>query len=392
MNKKLMAVAVAGALAAPAVVFAQASTVQIYGVLNAEYGVSVKQPDVGTPGFLANANRHRADGLGSGASRIGFRGEEKLAGGMSAWFQCESDVRFLSGSSRTSGSICDRNSAIGLKGSFGNGFVGTWDSPIKTSSGKTRMVNETGWLGAQHLLLAGAVFDFSRRNSDSVNYQSPKFGGATVNAQFTSTKAAMQIASATNAQTQIDNTDAGKGREIGIGIDWTQGPVTVAAAYSRQDENRASAVDSTKASKDTAWLLGATYTIGQFKGGLTYTDLKGDNGLAGGDVKRKAWNLALQYNLTGPGSILFGYTHAGDYKGGSGMNDTGAKQWQIGYNHALSKRTSAGISYVRLNNDTNGFYNLTPLASAITAADNPYSNVRAGDSANAFVVNLTHSF
>ena len=31
MNKKLMAVAVAGALAAPAVAFAQASTVQIYG-------------------------------------------------------------------------------------------------------------------------------------------------------------------------------------------------------------------------------------------------------------------------------------------------------------------------------------------------------------------------
>ena len=34
MNKKLMAVAVAGALAAPAAVFAQASNVQIYGKLN----------------------------------------------------------------------------------------------------------------------------------------------------------------------------------------------------------------------------------------------------------------------------------------------------------------------------------------------------------------------
>ena len=34
MNKKLMAVAVAGALAAPAVAFAQASSVQIYGRAN----------------------------------------------------------------------------------------------------------------------------------------------------------------------------------------------------------------------------------------------------------------------------------------------------------------------------------------------------------------------
>lgn len=385
MNKKLMAVAVAGALAAPAVVFAQASTVQLYGKFNAEYGVSVKQPAAATPGFLSGASRDTADGLGSGASNLGFKGEEKLGGGMSAWFQCESDVRFLGGSSRTSGSICDRNSAIGLKGGFGNVFVGTWDSPIKIASGKTRMLNETGWLGAQHMLLSGSEFSFSNRNSDSVNYQSPNFGGATINAQFTSTKAAMQQANVTSAGTQVDSTDAGKGREIGIGIDWTQGPVTLAAAYAKQEENRASAVASTKASKDTAWLIGATYTMGQFKGGLTYTDLKGDNG-AGLDGSRKTWNLALAYQMTGPGSILFGYTRAGDYKGTAvPVSNTGAKQWQIGYNHALSKRTSAGISYVRLNNDTNGFYNLTPLA----AGDN---NVKLGDSANAFVVNMNHSF
>jgi len=40
MNKKLMAVAVAGALAAPALAFAQASTVQIYGKLTYEYGIA----------------------------------------------------------------------------------------------------------------------------------------------------------------------------------------------------------------------------------------------------------------------------------------------------------------------------------------------------------------
>ncbi|MDP1716928.1 MAG: porin, partial [Burkholderiales bacterium] len=381
MNKKLMAVAVAGALAAPAVVFAQASTVQLYGTFNAEYGVQVKQPATGAnnvagaPGLaLAGRSRDNADGLGSGASNLGFKGEEKLGGGMSAWFQCESDVRFLGGSARTSGSICDRNSAIGLKGGFGNVFVGTWDSPIKQASGKTRMLNETGWLGAQHMLLAGSEFSFSNRNSDSINYQSPKFGGATINAQFTSTKAAMQQSAVSSssvattvAASQIDSTDAGKGREIGIGVDWTQGPITLAAAYSKQDENRASASASTKTSKDTAWLIGGTYTMGQFKGGLTYTDLKGDDGI-GGDVKRKSWNVALQYNLTGPGSILFGYTRAGEYKvAGGGGENTGAKQWQIGYTHALSKRTSAGVSYVRLNNDSAGFYNLTPLNSSETS-------------------------
>src|SRR3546814_9689180 len=44
-----------------------------------------------------------------GGSAIGFRGEEKLGGGLSAWFQCESsaDVRGLDQEG-----FCSRNSAI----------------------------------------------------------------------------------------------------------------------------------------------------------------------------------------------------------------------------------------------------------------------------------------
>ena len=95
-----MAVAVAGALVAPAA-SAQSSAVlnyglQIYGLLNygllnMEYGF-VNQPDT-----AAGLGRSNVDALNSGASRIGFKGEEKLAGGLSAFWQCESDVRFLGG-------------------------------------------------------------------------------------------------------------------------------------------------------------------------------------------------------------------------------------------------------------------------------------------------------
>lgn len=69
-----MAVAVAGALVAPAA-SAQSSTVQIYGLLNygllnREYGF-VSQPDT-----AAGLGRSNVDALNSGASRIGFKGEE----------------------------------------------------------------------------------------------------------------------------------------------------------------------------------------------------------------------------------------------------------------------------------------------------------------------------
>ena len=85
MKQKLIAVAVAGAFAAPAVAFAQASTVNIYGYINAEYGFA-QRADTATsqkPGF---------DGLISPASYIGFKGEEKLGGGMSAWYPARRPV------------------------------------------------------------------------------------------------------------------------------------------------------------------------------------------------------------------------------------------------------------------------------------------------------------
>jgi predicted porin len=363
MNKKLMAVAVAGALAAPAMAFAQASTVQIYGLLNAEYGF-VNQPDA-----VGGAGRHNADGFQSGASRIGFKGEEKLGSGMSAWFQCESDIRFLSGSTRTSGSWCDRNSAIGLKGGFGNFFLGTWDSPLKQAVAKTRILNETGYLGAQELLLNN-TFSASRRNAHSINYVTPNMGGFSARAQITSTNAAYDQLS----------TAVKKGRILGLGADYTAGPLTVAVGWDKADDNRVVANATAAGAKDTNWGIGATYSFGPAKVGLTYTNQKGEDG-AGGELKKSAWNLALDWKVTSPGLVRVGYTQASDYKGNLGGADTGAKQWQVGYNHSLSKRTTAGIAYVKVDNDSNGTYNLTG-----------FSGTTAGDSASAVVMSLTHTF
>jgi len=77
MNKKLMAIAVAGALAAPAAALAQSSTVQVYGtVLITSHLVDYGNGRVNNDMF----NSHDAN--------LGFKGEEQLGGGVSAWFQC----------------------------------------------------------------------------------------------------------------------------------------------------------------------------------------------------------------------------------------------------------------------------------------------------------------
>jgi predicted porin len=365
MNKKLMAVAVAGALAAPAVALAQTT---IYGTLKAEYGFA-SQPNTG-----ANATRHDAESLNSGASNIGFRGEEKLGGGMAAWYQCESDLRFLSGTTRTSGSICDRNSAIGLKGGFGNFYIGTWDSPIKRASGVTRITEETGWTGSQHMTLSSDAgpAGFSERYTQTVNYDTPNMGGFTVSAQFTSLAATRDATEVTVAE----------GRVIGLGAQFATGPLAVVAAYEKRDENRADTVNVN--AEDTGWLIGVRYRIGPVTLGLTYTDLEADNG-TGTVIARNAWNLAGEWQI-GAGAIRAGYALADDTDvNGATVSSSGAKQYQIGYWHNLSKRTKAYAAYVKLDNDSAGVYNLTGLAAGGT-------NVFPGESADVVAFGLFHTF
>lgn len=369
MKQKLIAAAVVGAFAAPAVAFAQGSTVQVYGLLNAEYGFH-SQADRAATGGLSSA-----DALNSGASRIGLKGEEKLGGGMSAFFQCETDIRFLGGGSTTT-TWCDRNSAIGLKGGFGSFYVGTWDAPLKRVAGITRITNETGWLGSQHMTLTSKAttgsFAFSNRNTQTLNYDTPKFGAFSASFQMTTTNAAQNTAAPNNAL---------KGRIIGMSGQYVQGPLAVVLGYEKKDDNRA--VGSANGLKDDAWLAGVAYTWGKLKVGFSYADVHEETAVATWR-ERKGWNLAADYKITGPGTIRAGYANAGDTKtsAGGGAN-TGAKQMQVSYLHSLSKRTTATVGYVRMNNDSAGTYQLTNITGPA---------IRAGDDSSAFVLGLTHTF
>src|SRR6476469_8584598 len=97
MQKKLLAVAVAGVLGAPAVAMAQSSTVQIFGTVYAEYSYARQGLAPGQAGPLGVNDFQNIDFLQSPGSEIGFKGEEKLGGGLSAWFQCSATMNYRSG-------------------------------------------------------------------------------------------------------------------------------------------------------------------------------------------------------------------------------------------------------------------------------------------------------
>jgi predicted porin len=235
MKKNLLALAVAGAFAAPAAALAQGSFVQIYGTLNADFqGASSENGaplpiGIGAAGFGANygitggasaatgvivrptgVNSQAAGvrdaafteiasqaGLSSNSSNIGFRGSEDLGGNLKAIFQIESSINLDTGA----GNLGGRNTNLGLSGGWGTVFYGQWDTPYKFITLKTdpfyatsapsfnSLIGSPGFnvlsatfsgatLGAGASLTqiaADAAFD--RRQGNSVQYWTPNFAG-----------------------------------------------------------------------------------------------------------------------------------------------------------------------------------------------------------------------
>ena len=180
MNKRLIALAVAAAVVAPAVAIADDSTVTLYGTLNADFE-NVKAKGGGT-GVAEIKQRNR---VSSNSSNIGFKGVEPLGGGVDAIFQAESSVNLDAGG----GTWASRNSGIGLKGGFGTVIIGQWDSAYKISTirldpfGDTTIGAYTGILGGGSQTTAGnqtTRSSFDRRVSNSLTYISPDIANSGV--------------------------------------------------------------------------------------------------------------------------------------------------------------------------------------------------------------------
>jgi predicted porin len=379
MQKKLLAIAVAGAFA-PAIAQAQTSTVQVYGNLYYEY----TWMDQGT---RSNGPGVNVDMMQTPGSEIGFKGEEKLGGGLSAWFQCASTAD-MRGQSQEG--WCSRNSAVGLKGAFGNIFMGNWDTPFKRAAGINRIVNETGAFGASFLLTGGATTVnggqtpglFSRRQNNMVTYDSPNFGGFQV-------MAAVNATTASSAQTSGNAT--AKPRLWSLAGTYRNGPLNVALAYEQHKDFAPGTANSSdpysptvggRSGTDKAWVLGAGYQLGTVRLGAMYIDRKYETPNST-DLKVSSWNLAADWKFAGPHGLRAGYTRANDTKnsfgtaaapltiagsgstivGNGGTGGTGASLWQIHYVNTLSKRTEATIGYARLDNKNNARYTLGGLSS-----------------------------
>jgi predicted porin len=361
MQKKILAAAVAGVLAVPAMAVAQ-STVQIYGTAQWEHGLV--DNGEGRP------STHYQETTGS---YIGFRGTENLGGGLTAWFQCETtaDIRAFD-----QVGLCSRNSGLGFRGGFGNVWVGRWHTPMSRAIALGMVGQEsTGILGFSYIhggtgsaSIIGTAFEhsagsatrqrFRRREPCLTTYETPRMGGFMLGAAVSCGNAAADGAA-------VDGTNNQKPRIWSFAGTFVRGPLSAGLAYERHNDvgtfNSATAPEL----DDKAWGASAAYTLGPVQAGITFMDRRWET--ATGDVKKKTWTIGAEWTIAGPHELHIAYGWTGDSKGSSltGISptaqggaaapgsDTGYQAFTIGYQYAFSKRTTAKLGYTRMENDTN---------------------------------------
>jgi len=351
MQKKLIALALASAFAAPA--FAATSNVDIYGNLHMSVDVLDNGSNSGT-------------NVSSNASALGVKGSEDLGGGLNAIWQVETT---LGGERRGASFTSARDTFVGLKGGFGTVRLGYFDPPTKTLSRKLDLFNNR--IGDTRNLLrsdaaSGALVSsnnsWEERFDNGIRYVTPSFSGFSASVHYST-----NFDSA--GTTTNNNTDA-----YSLGANYENGPLFAGATYQRNNL-------TTGTGDETNWRLGAGYNMGDLKMVALYSKSKDQRGVSGAD--RDVWGLGAGYKL-GNGEIKGQFYKAGK---DDTLADSGAKMYVVGYDYSLSKRTLAYIAYAKTKNDANAQFSV--MGGGGHGDD---LTIASGKDPDAFSIGMIHKF
>ena len=115
--------------------------------------------------------------------------------------------------------------------------------------------------------------------------------------------------------------------------------------------------------------VGGSYDFGIASVRAIYDHARADHFAAVGTVTQNVFGLGGTFNVTPAGKLLAQAYYARDVKfNGSSQSDTGAKLFEVGYEHSLSKRTMLKAVYAHLNNDNKASYDFGINAVGINAA------------------------
>ncbi len=436
MQKKLLGLAVAGALAAPGLALAQ---VEVYGFIN----MSVGKFKYSTPTDSSFGSVSKWD-VASHASNYGIRGRENVGGGQTAWFQIEQNAP-MARSNDVSITPASRNSAVGMQGSWGNAFIGQWTTPWADLDALWGVGTVGGWGPITSLIgrretsghapsfncanghispsagicndveaSGGVGHPFWKRISNSVFYQSPVFAGTQVKLAY---------------QTNDQKATGGPGTVVSDPSMWSAsvqwaglgGRARIGAAFDAHKDF------TTAGQTDNGWRVTGGWNFGFLDVGLAYETMTYK--VTTGECEAKQYGIQLAIPI-GQGAIRGAFAVAKDFdaSGGAGFEttatgaitgasvgapvscgahtaanggagaaaDNGAKTWNIGYDYRFSKRTTVGFGYAVIENDAGAQLTWTgaPPPQTGGASGGPAGTVNPlpGSDPSTFFVNMVHRF
>jgi predicted porin len=319
MKKSLLALAVLGAFAGTA---AAQSSVTIYGVLDMSIAkrndCSPCAVNPGAPGSEAWTMQQ------STTSRLGFRGNEDLGGGLSAQFQIEHRFNPDTGAQNQTPFWNGRSYVQLTSASAGAVYLGREYTPafwveLKSDPFGNDGVGQTGvginWAGYMTPDAASGVTTVpqaawpgggSARSSNTIGYKTPSMGGLTANV-------AVSLAETT-----------GQGRGVGFNAEYAAGPIYAGLGYEKINDG----------TSDGNGVVNVAfhYNLGFIKPMIYFA--KADVGTLSNKVVLLSATAPL-----GNGVVKFGVSRLTLDLPSTAAEDTHTKVG-LGYNYNLSKRTN----------------------------------------------------
>ncbi|RRS03246.1 porin [Aquabacterium soli] len=359
---------VVAAAALMAMAAAAQAEVKIYGYLDAAFG-SYESFTFNGAGAITTERSTQVSSGNMMTSFIGFAGSEDLGGGLKAEFALESFLATDTGGEvrNMAGGFWGRASWVGLSGGFGRVILGQYDNAFFTlgytyNPFGSSMVFSPSMVSWYSFSLdptafgADANLGYDTGWVNSITYETPNLGGFTAALQF--------------APKESSGGNEGNKNNYAVSGAYNAGPLSVMAVYTNSGANTNS---TAYIARQKNWGLGASYDFGVLKLQGQYAQIKTFDAVSGDeDSKAKFFQIGATVPVTPAGNLLFSYGETkNEFAGVSGEEKL--KQFSIGYDHSISKRTGA---YVAFSNKK--------IDSDFVAIDD--------DSANIFAVGVRHSF
>lgn len=365
MKKSLIALAVAGAFAAPAAM----AEVTISGAINIGLVLGRSSSDSGgNPGLTNNS-------LNPHYSNFNLSSVDDIGNGNKVIFNYQFDVSGTSTANptRAGGALGNRNSYLGIAGNWGAFKMGTNENvyerhmyqadPLDAAVGPGGNLNILGTPGAATVFEVGQAgcadvgpggqalgvgcVGFYRRAEQQIWYESPNWNGFTFEVDYT--------LSAFKTQTTDPRLFSIGGKYAPEGM-----PFYVDVAYEKHDDmfgfNKVAGVTGGTSSSDDAFQIGGGYTFGPATIHVRFESLSYETAAVGTWERDALW-FGVKWSMpTGYIGAAFGNADEADCTGAAVCTDTGATMIGVGYFHNLSKQSQMQVIYGRTDNDANARY------------------------------------